>query len=577
MASSISTAGGNTIYIQYASSKLQYQINSTSAGGWSDLNAAPVSGYTITNSSPGSGTVKVIFTTDITITASSQYFVCGSTNIQFGSETLNANGTRPTITISNVANYVGFIGNGFSGADGYNTISVYNLIINPTGTTTQGTDGGWVCRTNFAKGATNNLVVNCSSSGTIKGGGIVGGFAARLGVTPTFNVASLTVRGCTSSGDITGTCGGIVGYNSATNNGCSLTVENCSSTGPIASGAGGITGAGCGTGTSVIEITNCYSTGPNTTGGGIFGQTTGGTSSATNCYSTGDIFSNGGGIYGANAGSAGGFASCTNCFSTGDINSAGGIYGSGYNASGATAYNCYTSGAASGLNAGGIWYNSSSDTLQGLNNYSESNNGSSGWRDSNVILTGKPVSTSYGSTWSQINGIDSAYVLSSSGYTPYSTDLVTTASGSVTAGASTDPAVVSGYTYSTTPLSVNSSQPSIFPYFTIHSSTGAITADASTPAGTYTIIVYSSINPYSITTYTLTVSAAASEAALLSQPNCCCAVVVQQTFPDYEAYTSRQEANPLICNQITNTRKQFPDYEMYLRYIKALALKGNPR
>ncbi len=570
--SSITTAGGNTIYIQYSGGSLQYQINATS-GSWTTLSTAP---YIITNSSPGSGTVQVIFTTDITITASTQYFACGSTNIQFGSQTLNVNGTRPIITVSNVTNYTGFIENGSSGADGYNNVSIYNLVITPTGTTTQNTDGGWVCRTNFCKGATNNLVVNCSSSGTIKGGGIVGGFAARLG-SPSLAVASLTVRGCTSSGDITATCGGIVGYNSGTNNGCSITVENCSSSGTIASGGGGILGAGCGTGTSVITVTNCYSTGNNTTGGGIFGQSTGGTSSATNCYSIGTISSSGGGIYGANAGSGGGFASCSNCFSTGSITSAGGIYGSGFNVAGAITSRCYTSGAKSGATAGGIWYNNGTDNLQGTNTYSESNNSSSGWNDVNSAqyLQGAPSTSSYGTIWSQPNGSNTSYVLSSGGgYSPYSTSLTSSVSGSVVAGGSTDAAVVPGYTFINPPLSINSEPASAYPTISVNTSTGAISADASTPAGVYILIIYASINPYSITTYTLTVSAAASSEALVG--TCCCAPIVQKQFPDYGAYTSRQEANPLICNQLTNTRKQFPDYEMYLRYLKSLALKGNP-
>lgn len=175
--STITTAGGNIVYIQDSGGAIQYQINSTS-GSWTTISAP----YTIVNSSPGVDVVQVIFTTDITITSATQYFVCGSANIQFGSATLNENGSRPVIDVSNVTNYSGFILNGGSGFDGYNDISVYNLVVNASGTTTQGADGGWLGRVYFGRGATNNVFVNCSSNGSIRGGGIVGGFCARLGV-----------------------------------------------------------------------------------------------------------------------------------------------------------------------------------------------------------------------------------------------------------------------------------------------------------------------------------------------------------------------------------------------------------
>ena len=562
---SISRPGGTSVYIKQESGTISWSSD--------NINFITISSFPIivTNTNTAAGNLTVIFNTDLTLTTTSQYIYCNSSNIQIGSSTLNANGSRTTITINNVLNYSGFIDNGNSGVNGFNNISIYNLVVSTSGTTTQGSDGGWIGRANFAKGASNVLIENCSSTGAITGGGgICGGFSASAG-------GSFTIRNCTSSGAISSTLGGIVGYNSAITSGSSITVQNCSSSGNINSSGGGIFGNNCGSTGGSIVAQNCYSTGNiSTSAGGIFGTLcgngSGGVAIAENCYSTGNI-TGGGGIFGASAGASSGTAIATNCFSTSLViaSSGGGIFGG--SSTNATANNCYTIGSIVGL--GGIWAGSSVDNLKGANNYSEGNNSSSGWNDTNAAkaLTGRPTGGNpVGSTWAQLSGPNTAYILVVAGYSPYSTTLGTTASSSITVGGSTDPAIVPDYTYSL--LAINSSSASSFAYITINSSTGSITAGASTPANTYTILVYSSINPYSITTYTLTVSAApvtADSGATAEGVSCCAVPMDIGTDVDYETRNKFATGNTMIGG--VRGRQPYASYTMLLYKQMAFAAK----
>ena len=184
----------DTIYFRQIGFSVQYKINTD--GTYLGI-SLPV---TITNTNTNTSfPLKVLFETDMTFYTIIWYFTCGSDNIQFGSISLNSDGTRPTITIDGVSNYPGLIENNNS------NISIYNLIVNSNGSTLV-SGGGWIGQEYFARNSTGNLIVNCSTNGDIStsGGGIVGAFSAQ-------NASSLTIRACTSSGDIDTNGGGIAG------------------------------------------------------------------------------------------------------------------------------------------------------------------------------------------------------------------------------------------------------------------------------------------------------------------------------------------------------------------------------
>ncbi len=530
---SIQGPGGTSIYLQQNGANVQYSYNLSS---WTTISAYPL---IVANSNTAAGTLTILITTDLTLTGGTdRYIYVNSTNIQIGSISLNADGSRPTITISDIVNYPGFVANGFSSTNGFNDVSIYNIIVSPSGTTTLGVDNGWVTRNSYARGATNNLIVNCTSTGAIPGGGgICGGFTAGNG-------GQLTIRNCNSTGAIGGTSGGIVGYNSGQNAGSSITCENCSSTGVIASSGGGIFGSSCG-----INSGQC---------------------TATNCYSTGNIATGAGGIFGLNAGDSSGSASAIRCYSSGTI-SGGGIFGNSAATSGsASANNCYSSGAITG--GSGI-FGSGAGTITQTNCYAANNS----WSDStaNGSLVGGPTSSPVGSVWARLGSINTPYIFASNGgYSPYTGSTTTTTSESITAGESSSAPVVSGYTY--TLLSINNEDPTNYAaYITVGSTTGILTTTTSTPGAIYTILVYSSINPYVITTYTLTVSAApapTADSGTTAEGVSCCAIPMDiGTDVDYETRNKFATGNTMIGG--IQNRQPYASYTMLLYKQMAFAAK----
>ena len=542
---------GNTdiFYIQdTGGGTIQYKKNS--GGTWSNITSWPVN---VSNTST-SNYLPVIFNTNCVLSGgTSNYFNCASQRLQFGSQTLNSNGTVTVFTINGITNYLGLINNLNSGTGtGYPNISIYNIQVVASNGSTLASGGGWIGQTTFANSASNNLIVNCSSTGTITGtsGGI-------LGQSSGYNSATITIRGCYSTGDIGSSGGGIVGQSCAVNSGV-INIDRCWSSGSIGTNAGGMTGNSCGIQGGSINATNCYSTGTiGINAGGIFGITNGystgtpSTASATNCYSTGNINS-GGGIFGANAGTGGfGQAIATNCYSTGNITNGGGIYGTTA-ATTTIATRCYTSGAVSPN--GGIWISSSSSTFSGsTNNYAEGNNSSSGWNDTNArsVLTGLPGTYQYGTTWSKSSAtINTPFILTNSGYSPYSLVLSNAVSASLTGGDPTSTAIVPGYTHTL----LNSADPAISPYFTVNSSTGAITTSTSTPTGTYTLYIYSISNPYSITVYTLSVTQYVAPAVTTTTVVSCCQIPLDLKNTDYEQRNKIIGGNVVIAE--TAPRRQ---------------------
>lgn len=500
--SSISVSGGTIVYIRQSGSNIEY---STDESVWTTITFP----CTVTNTNTLSGDVILTFSTDITLTTVNDYFVCGSTNLQFGSSTLKNDGTRPIITIDGVTDYLGLVENGTSTTNGFSNISIYNLeVLSINGSTLKSTNpdwAGWIGQSYYGSGASNNYIKNCSTDGNIPiyCGGIVGGVAAN-------NSGNLTIEGCYSTGSIGSVGGGIIGISAGANSG-NVIIQSCWSSGAIDTGAGGIMGNGAQNAT----IMNCYSTGLiGQQSGGICGQAPGrsggGIVYISNCYSTGNIGQQGGGIVGNFAGSV----NVSNCYSLGNIaNSQGGGICGVTNVGGQTITNCY----ACGTQSGGTGYITGSQSVVNgtytlgsvvstlTNNYSEAANASSGWNDTNAksVLTGVPTTLSFGTSWIQPNGTNTPFFIRNSVYSPYSLNLITTFTQSIDKGDSTTGGVVSGYTYSI--LAINGVSPSSYPTISIDSTTGIITTSSSITSGLYTIMIYATKNPYNVTQFLMTI------------------------------------------------------------------------
>jgi hypothetical protein len=498
-------SGTGTLYIREDSGSIQYSNDNST---WTTISAWPA---TIVNNDTNT-TLVVLFTRDITLTASNQYFICGSSDIQFGSTSLNIDGTRPTITISGVTDYPGLIENGNIN-NGKNNITIVNLVVDGT-TSILISSAGWIAISGFSKNAVNNKIINCSSIGDITtySGGICGSAGRNC---------NLTIIGCTSSGNIGQIAGGIIGGTSPDS---ILIIEQCTSSGQMDIGGecGGILG-GLGRDCSSIIIRNCYNTSPIITfaSGGICGQylcETSGSCIIENCYSVGNIAQNAGGIVGGN----GLNTSIINCYSTGNITSmdSGGIVG--YATLSTTfAYNCYTTGFSANIDAsGGIFARSSNDNLQGTNNYSEASNGNSGiWttNNANIALTGIPTPGPIGTSWITVVP-NQPYNLRNIGFSPYSINNIITSgltlnpsfSQTIQAGDSTVTAILpAGYTY--TIIGINNQYPITYPFITINVATGEITTAPEITPGLYEIVVRNEINPYSVTIFYLTIPGGGGE------------------------------------------------------------------
>ena len=323
--------GGTTVYLRQTAVGQAVSF-STDLNSWTNV----VWPFTFVNTNTGSGVIRVIFTTNITIDSTigdvNGYFICGSDGIQFGTTVLVPDGSRSVVTINGVTNYPGLINNGASGSNGYNTVYIMNLEVRASGGTVLANDGGWLGHAYFGKGTTtaSNIVLNCHSTGNTTDycGGIVGRYAGPL-----------KISHCSSSGTIGLYGGGIVGTHSPSSG--VLTCESCWSSGNINEYGGGITGMF----TAIATVVNCYSTGIiGNHGGGICGSSSGGNNgtnmlTVSECYSTGVIGDGGGGIIGRSSGEL----TVTNCYSLGYINSgASGILGNlAGNSTNKTVSNCY--------------------------------------------------------------------------------------------------------------------------------------------------------------------------------------------------------------------------------------------
>ena len=457
-----------TIYIRQSGSDIQYRNDGEE---WQNV-SFPMTLYSY----------NVYFTTDITITSVDQYFICQTTNMTIGSRILNEDGSRPVITIDNVTNYPGLINNGSFENNGYNDVNVFNLEVRSINDSTLSSDGGWIGQAYFGRQSQNNFIVNCLSDGPIidAGGGIIGGYCCH-GIGEG-NTASLTIIGCSSSGNMGTYSGGIIGFYAGSNGG-NVSCKSCWSTGSIGDNAGGIVGYGAGSNEGpggYVSVIDCYTTGiiSGTDAGGIFGALSGAGSEIRieNCYTTGTISgTNAGGICGDNTAIYDGIASVINCYTSGAL----------------------ISGMSNGIYSGGLDTNKTA-----VNFYVADNNWNSTTANSN--LTGTPSPT-VGSAW-VYNGINQPYQLYNMGYSPYtrtniiitdSPELVRSYEVTLEAGESSESAIISGRSY--TILSVSESS------ITINSTTGIINTTSLTPSDTYTVYIRNS-GSYNVTTVSLTVT-----------------------------------------------------------------------
>lgn len=524
-----------TIYILEIAGTVYYKINEGSATNIS----WPL---TIVNLNPGSSSIlKVIFTTNISLNSTTQYFICGSTYIQFGSTSLNSDGSQATITIDNVTGYPGVVKNGAdvlpSPIQGNGNIYIYNIKVSSNSSSLID-GGGWITQNNFGRGASSNIIVNCSSDGPIPllGGGIVGESAGCYS-------GEVILRGCSSSGAIDNYGGGIVGHYGG--NTGSVTCENCWSTGTIGTEGGGIFGDAAGINSGSASATNCYSQGTiGTDGGGIYGSyaaENAATATAEKCYSMGTISVGGGGIFGKYAGNFSGSTTASNCYSSGSFVTTGtGIFGS--NKQNGSEFNCYSS--------------------------------NNSWSDftANTSLTGTPSTSNVGSVWIKV-GTNVPYELNAIGYTPYtvenidsSSELIQTYSQTIAAGETSNTAVISDASgNSFTILQKSNGVPDSYSTITMSSQTGAISTTSSTAPGTYTILLRST-GSYNITTFTLTVIAAilnGTGATTLS----CCYRTLDLTGIDYVQRNQIITGNTLIGSSSQKYPISYMDiYSMKMAY-----------
>ncbi len=310
-------SAANSIYLKYISSETNLIQLSYDLVTWKRIRpyAWPLK-FTNTNTT---NLLTVYIVTDLVFNASNTnndtinngYIVMKSNKITIegyypDNLTHNPPNTH-TIEIASIPNYRGLTQNGigsnsnYTSGSGYSNITVQNINLNVTGTSTLYTssndEAGWICQSYWSGSSSliNNLVYRCSSNGSIPdyAGGIIGVYSGGMALK------------CFSTGTIGKQAGGIFGGS------CFSIASCCYSSGNFNSeGAGGIFGNYSTTSSQAI---NCYSRGTfnNDNIGGIFGINSSG--SATNCYTTGKTtkYSNVGGIFGNNTTSS---IDATNCY-----------------------------------------------------------------------------------------------------------------------------------------------------------------------------------------------------------------------------------------------------------------------
>ena len=132
------------------STNLTYTTEST----FGTISTWPV---TIVNTGVGTSTTLVVsFASGVTLSSSTNYFICGTNNITF-------DGSYNVISLSNITGWPGFIQNGSSTTNGNNNIGVQNIFIS-SGSSTLASGADWTTQQYFGKNSTNNKVINTSAN-----------------------------------------------------------------------------------------------------------------------------------------------------------------------------------------------------------------------------------------------------------------------------------------------------------------------------------------------------------------------------------------------------------------------------
>lgn len=538
------------VYFREDSGNIEYSLDNST---WNSATFP----YTIrnTNLDPTNNILKVYFTTNMTFTDNNQYFTPASDGVQFGNTSLNTDGTRPEITIQDAVDYRGLVKNGGPGLAAQSYVYVVNIVIVAAGTSSLIAEGGWIAQSYFANANSNIRIVNCAQSGlTIPQGcgGIVGAYAA-------YDGGTLYIVGCASSASMDTGSGGIVGSNAGDTNG-TVNINSCMSVGSIGDGAGGIVGSDSGSFGGNVTVDTCYSLGTiGLDAGGIIGVD--GNATVLNCFSFGStIGAQGGGIFGSGASIS---STASNCYTGGSIgNDAGGIFGKGGPVGNAT--NCYSFGSTGGGTGTGIYALSASEAP---NNYAEANHANAGFNLTNAVATLIGATTTVGSVWSFLAG-PNILILTNFGYSPYTFDVVVTpgytlqrtSSQTVSPGGSTIAGIPAGLSY--TYLATTPSDPGTI---TIDGTTGVVSASSTTPVGTYTVYLISSLGGsfLSVSTLVLTVSGPGGG--------------VSSIFPigfkrlNYEQYLDLRFGNRLVLERLTDMNVRFISYADYMKYRIARA------
>jgi len=235
-----------------------------------------------------------IILTNLIFTNPNQYFIMGSSNLNFSNYDPSG---RITINLNFNSPYNGIFQNGTSTKNGYDGCSINKIIV--SGTATVSDYGGFLCQSYWNVNSSNpGGISSCSSTINITGnysGGLLGAYS---------NVN--TIRNCYTSGNIIGNyAGGVIGaYFNNLNYQYGSTIDAIYSIGNISgNNSGGIFG-GYSTFNNGIYMQNLFSIGniSGTNSGGILGSDTNFYSPYTinfyNCYSLGNISNNAGGFLG---------------------------------------------------------------------------------------------------------------------------------------------------------------------------------------------------------------------------------------------------------------------------------------
>jgi hypothetical protein len=282
---SVDSATNNIVRIKQTTDDLPIEYSINNGTTWNNI----VWPFIVGNKNSATTNLLIKIETKLTLkvlpSEDTNFFIISNNNITI-------DGNNYEIKIKNFSKFPGLIQNGTLNSNGFNNITITNIKIISSGTTTSlAKEQGWICSKNFGKMSTNNLIENCSSSGNIteNSGGICGSYTG-------INSTNFTINLCISSGNIVDNgsgrdAGGILGSNCGSSSTLFL-VNNCTFSGNINGyGSGGIVGSK----SSNIKITNCSSSGV-IKGGGITGRFTGITTNINsgfveivNCFSTGKI------------------------------------------------------------------------------------------------------------------------------------------------------------------------------------------------------------------------------------------------------------------------------------------------